>query len=71
MNRSILFVPSVIKGNGSGHIVRCLSLAQRGRTLRRSRGRWRVGTPDAPGGGVHPPLPVVRHAEDQASPIVR
>jgi 2-polyprenyl-3-methyl-5-hydroxy-6-metoxy-1,4-benzoquinol methylase len=28
MSRSILLVPSVTKGNGSGHIVRCLSLAQ-------------------------------------------
>jgi SAM-dependent methyltransferase/spore coat polysaccharide biosynthesis predicted glycosyltransferase SpsG len=28
MNRSILLVPSVAKGNGSGHIVRCLSLAR-------------------------------------------
>jgi 2-polyprenyl-3-methyl-5-hydroxy-6-metoxy-1,4-benzoquinol methylase/spore coat polysaccharide biosynthesis predicted glycosyltransferase SpsG len=28
MSRSILLVPSVIKGNGSGHIVRCLSLAR-------------------------------------------
>ena len=28
MSRSILLVPSVSKGNGSGHIVRCLSLAR-------------------------------------------
>lgn len=28
MSRSILLVPSVAKGNGSGHIVRCLSLAR-------------------------------------------
>jgi 2-polyprenyl-3-methyl-5-hydroxy-6-metoxy-1,4-benzoquinol methylase/spore coat polysaccharide biosynthesis predicted glycosyltransferase SpsG len=28
MSRSILLVPSVTKGNGSGHIVRCLSLAR-------------------------------------------
>jgi 2-polyprenyl-3-methyl-5-hydroxy-6-metoxy-1,4-benzoquinol methylase len=28
MSSSILIVPSVIKGNGSGHIVRCLSLAR-------------------------------------------
>lgn len=28
MSRSILLVPSVLKGNGSGHIVRCLSLAK-------------------------------------------
>lgn len=28
MNKRILFVPSVAKGNGSGHLVRCLSLAR-------------------------------------------
>ena len=28
MSRSILLVPSVAKGNGSGHILRCLSLAR-------------------------------------------
>ena len=28
MRRSILLVPSVLKGNGSGHVVRCLSLAR-------------------------------------------
>ncbi len=28
MSRSILLVPSVSKGNGSGHLVRCLSLAR-------------------------------------------
>jgi SAM-dependent methyltransferase/spore coat polysaccharide biosynthesis predicted glycosyltransferase SpsG len=28
MSRSILLVPSVAKGNGSGHLVRCLSLAR-------------------------------------------
>ena len=28
MSRRVLFVPSVAKGNGSGHLVRCLSLAR-------------------------------------------